>query len=148
MNITNLVPNVSSPLLSTTFVSEPKGEVQAILLVEDDGALRRYLQIILQRAGFNVVTAKDGLDAQTKFSTDSFVAIVSDGMMPRMSGYELCRYVRQHEKLSQTPFVLLSGLEQEDYTTKLNEKADLYLSKPVSPNDLVSHLERLLPNAA
>lgn len=147
MNVTNLVPNLSSPP-PVNFVSEPKAVEQSILLVEDDGALRRYLQIILERAGFNVVTAKDGLEARTKISTDSFVAIVSDGMMPRMSGYELCSYVRQHERISQTPFVLLSGLEQEDYTSKLNEKADLYLSKPVSPNDLVSHLERLLPNAA
>lgn len=147
MNVTNLVPNISSPPLAN-FVSEPKALEQSILLVEDDGALRRYLQIVLERAGFSVVTAKDGIDAQSKISSDSFIAIISDGMMPRMSGYELCRYVRQNEKCSQTPFVLLSGLEQEDYITKLNEKADLYLSKPVSPNDLVSHLERLLPSAA
>lgn len=151
MNITNLVPNSNSPLLSSNFATEPKSEDQTILLVEDDSALRRYLQIILERAGFNVVTARDGMDAMSKISTCLVDVVVSDAIMPRMDGYELCNFVRKHERLTQTPFILLSGLEQDEEDNcdkEFIERADVYLSKPVSPDDLVSHIGRLLPTAA
>jgi DNA-binding response OmpR family regulator len=148
MNVPNLVPDFSSPLLTSGFVSEPKCEEKAILLVEDDSALRRYLQIILERSGFYVVTARDGMDAMSKLETYSFAVIVTDGVMPYLDGYELCRFVRKHETLSQTPVILLSGLDHEDSDEELNARADVYLSKPVSPDDLVRHLESLMPIAA
>jgi adenylate cyclase len=148
MNVPNLVSDSDSPLLSSGFVSKPKCEEKAILLVEDDSALRRYLQIVLERSGFNVVTARDGVDAMSKLETYSFAVIVTDGVMPYIDGYELCRFVRKHEMLSQTPVVLLSGLDHEDSDEELNAKADVYLSKPVSPDDLVRHLENLMPIAA
>lgn len=148
MNVPNLVPDSGSPLLRSGFITKLKCEEKAILLVEDDSALRRYLQIMLERSGFNVVTARDGIDAKSKLETYSFAVIVTDGVMPYLDGYELCRFVRKHETLSQTPVVLLSGLDREDSDEDLNAKADVYLSKPVSPDDLVRHLENLMPIAA
>ena len=142
----------NSSTLSQGFMPEVTTGAPPVLLVEDDHALRRYLQIILERSGFNVVTAKDGVDAHSKFSIHRFAAVVSDAIMPRMDGYELCRFVRTHETLSNTPFILLSGLDHEGESNEVlnqsNEMADVYLSKPVSPDTLVSHLGRLLPTAA
>lgn len=152
MSATGALSNTNSSPLTQGLIPEVKTEAPPVLLVEDDHALRRYLQIILERSGFNVVTARDGVDAKSKFTIYRFAAIVSDAIMPRMDGYELCRFVRKHETLSNTPFILLSGLDHEGESSEVlnesNEMADVYLSKPVSPDTLVSHLGRLMPTAA
>ncbi len=147
MTTANLVTNTGTPVLSPEFLNDTQYNKQPVLLVEDDGALRRYLQLTLERNGFEVITARDGLDATNKLMSHSFSLVVTDAMMPRMTGYDLCRFVRRNEKLSSLPVILLSGLDHDDWDNEQSseERANVYLSKPVSPDDLVCHLKQLLP---
>jgi DNA-binding response OmpR family regulator len=119
-----------------------------ILIVEDDRAIRRYLEVILQRAGYSVIVAADGLEAMKAALTSSVDAVVTDAMMPHLSGYELCRFLRHHPKLARLPVVLLSGFERADAVHEANDRPDVYLAKPVRPEELTGCLARLLLKAA
>ena len=113
-----------------------------ILLAEDDSSMRRFVEIILQQAGYEVLTAEDGLQAmQTALVTD-IDALVADAVMPHLSGYDLCRMLRaQTENL---PLIILSGLEQNN--TGIDDCiADVFLVKNANlKNDLTAALEKLL----
>ena len=118
-----------------------------VLLVEDDRSICRYLEVILQRAGFEVTTAADGLEGMKAALSACFDAVVTDAIMPHLNGYELCRFLRRHPTLARLPVVLLSGVEQPSQSPDANERADAYLSKPVRPEELTGCVERLLVGA-
>ena len=116
-----------------------------VLLVEDDWALRRYLAVVLERAGYRVVPAADGLEAmKAALSQMRFDAVVTDAVMPHLGGHELCRFLRRHPKLSSLPVVLLSGADQTAASPDASERADIYLFKPVRPEELTACLAGLL----
>ncbi len=119
-----------------------------ILIVEDDRSIRRYLEVILQRAGYCVIVASDGLEAMKAALTSAIDAVVTDAIMPHLSGYELCRFLRHHPKLSHLPVVLLSGFERAEAAHETNDRPDVYLAKPVRPDELTGCLARLLLKAA
>jgi CheY-like chemotaxis protein len=119
-----------------------------ILVVEDDRAIRRYLEVILERNGYRVVAAADGLEAMKAALNGDVDAVVTDAIMPHLSGIELCRFLRHHPKLSRLPVVLLSGFESARAAHETNDRPDVYLAKPVRPDELVNCLARLLLKAA
>lgn len=138
-------PN-QSPLPASTLESpHTRGTV---LIVEDDRSIRRYLEVILQRAGYCVVSAADGLEAMKAALTSSVDAVVTDAIMPHVNGYELCRFLRHHPKLARLPVVLLSGFERADTAQEAFDRPDYYLAKPVRPDELIGCLARLLLKAA
>jgi DNA-binding response OmpR family regulator len=98
---------------------------KTVLLAEDDASMRRFLEIILKNAGFEVIAEEDGLAAmQTAFNT-SIDAVIADAIMPNMTGYDLCRMLRNNPDKKDIPLVILSGL---DSTNEAN-LADAYLVK-------------------
>ena len=129
-------------------ISLPQGGRGTILIVEDDRSIRRYLEVILQRAGYCVISAADGLEAMKAALTSAVDAVVTDAIMPHLSGYELCRFLRHHPRLSGLPVVLLSGFERADAAREVNDRPDVYLAKPVRPEELTGCLARLLLKAA
>ena len=116
---------------------------ECVLLVEDDPALRRYLEIVLQRAGYEVLSAGDGLEAMKFLLSDTVNVIVTDALMPNLDGYELCRFVRSSEHLAHLPIILLSALDPKNSTDEA-EQVDAFLAKPVSPEDLLSRITEVL----
>jgi DNA-binding response OmpR family regulator len=116
---------------------------ETILLVEDDRSIRRYLQVILQRAGYIVITAGDGLEAMKVAMTTHVDAVVTDAIMPHINGHELCRFLRSQSALASLPVILLSGLENVQATMS-EDGANVYMAKPVSPTELINCLEQLL----
>ena len=127
----------------TPFLAEPPEGPQCVLLVEDDPALRRYLEVVLQRAGYVVLTAGDGLEAMKVLLTLQVDIIVTDALMPNLDGYELCRFVRNSDHLAHLPIILLSALDPKNSTDE-SEQVDAFLAKPVSPEDLLACIEKLL----
>ena len=123
--------------------SEGLLERALVLLVEDDRALRRYLEIVLERAGYDVISAGNGLEAMKLALTSPIDIVVTDAMMPDLNGYELCRFLKNSPQLSHLPIVLLSARERKEGSWE-SEQADAFLSKPVSAADLTGCLERLL----
>jgi CheY-like chemotaxis protein len=114
-----------------------------VLLAEDDNALRRYLQITLERAGYEVIPAADGLEAMKLVLTTPVDIVITDAMMPNLNGHEFCRFLRNNPKLSDVPVVLLSALERKT-ASREEVLADAFLSKPVSAEVLVDCLVGLL----
>lgn len=114
-----------------------------ILLVEDDNALRRYVEVTLQRAGYEVLAAADGLAAMKLALTSAVDIVITDAMMPNLSGHELCRFLRNSPQLSHIPIILLSGLERKEGTQE-EGYADAVFSKPVSAEDLTECVAELL----
>lgn len=111
-----------NPLSSICPVQENK-----ILLAEDDPAIRRLLEVTLQKAGYNVLSAEDGLAALQLAISNNIEAIVADAIMPNLTGHDLCRILRQNPAFQETPFIILSGLEKEfDWESNL---ADAFIQK-------------------
>lgn len=112
-----------------------------VLLVEDDDSMRRFIEVILNRAGYETVSAKDGLEGLNLTLEQKFDAIVADAIMPNLSGYDLCRMVKQNPHSQDTVYILLSGLENNNG----HDLADAYLTKSQNLKDeLIAKLSELL----
>lgn len=114
-----------------------------VLLAEDDRALRRFFEVVLERAGYKVITAADGLEAMKMALSIPIDIVVTDAVMPNLSGHEFCRFLRNSQTLSHLPVILLSGLERKEPNHD-TEQIDAFLSKPVSGESLVECIEGLL----
>ncbi len=119
------------------------GRRTRVLLAEDDRALRRFLEVVLERAGYKVIPAADGLEAMKVALSMPIDIVVTDAMMPNLSGHEFCRFLRNSQTLSHLPVILLSALERKEANQNA-EQVDAFLSKPVSAESLVVCIEKLL----
>ena len=113
------------------------------MLAEDDNALRRFLMVVLERAGYDVISASDGIEAMKIALSQPIDVVITDSMMPNLNGHEFCRFIRSSQKLSHLPIILLSALEPKEITQNV-EQADAFLSKPVTGEVLVDCIEKLL----
>jgi CheY-like chemotaxis protein len=120
----------------------------AILLVEDDKVLRRYLEVLLRRAGYAVVSAADGVEAIKIACASTPAAVITDAVMPRLGGHELCRILRSRDEHARLPIILLSGAARGDANGDACAHADAHLTKPVRAEELIDCLKRLVARAA
>jgi len=105
-----------------------------LLLVDDDTDLLDVTAYALRREGFNVIVATDGAQALQRFEHEQPDLVVSDVIMPRVDGFDLCQKVRQ---ASTTPVILLTGLNNEEQIIRgFQLGADDYVTKPFSPRQL------------
>ena len=103
---------------------------KSLLLVEDSIVTRIQEKRILEGAGYEVITAVDGVNAWNILASRSFDAIVSDIMMPNMDGLELTAKIRANKKFADIPIILVTSLASEDDRRKgLEAGADAYISK-------------------
>jgi CheY-like chemotaxis protein len=117
-----------------------------ILLAEDDAAMRRFLEITLQRAGYEVTSAEDGLAAMKIALSERFDAVVADSVMPNLTGHDLCRMLRQNPAFKNVPLIILSGLEQRISANIEEDCADNFLVKGGElKEELINALSNLLP---
>lgn len=131
------LPNIAPSAISATVCQ------RRLLLVEDDRAVQRYLQVILQRAGYEVICAADGLEAMKIALSQPIDAVVTDAIMPHFSGQEFCRFLRSYPTLSTLPVILLSAFGNTP-APEGDGHADVCLTKPVKPEELISRLARLI----
>ncbi|MCU0255546.1 MAG: response regulator [Vicinamibacterales bacterium] len=81
----------------------------AILVAEDDPNIRRILEVVLRRQGFQVTTVPDGKEAVAALESGSFDCVLVDGMMPEMDGVEVCRWVKGNPRTAALPVVMLTA---------------------------------------
>lgn len=116
-----------------------------ILVVDDDAAIQKLISVILTRSGHDVRTAShpvEALDLMKVFVPD---LVISDVVMPYMTGLEFLEKMREDEKLARVPFMLLSShAERADVRRGMNLGADDYLPKPFTPADLNGAVEARL----
>ncbi len=119
-----------------------------ILVAEDSPTQAARLIHALEDRGFTVSSAADGERALALYNSDAFDLVVSDVMMPGMTGYELCRAIKSNSAKPPVPVVLLTSLsEPMDVIQGLECGADNFIRKPYDTDDLVGRVDRILANA-
>ena len=135
----------ADPAQPASVADQSKG---CVLLAEDDRSVRRYLEVTLQRSGYTVITASDGLEAMKLALSSRIDVVVTDAIMPHLSGQQLARFVRSNAKLARVPIVLLTGQENKTAAAAPDDPIDAFLYKPVKAEELTNCLASLLrPNS-
>lgn len=116
-----------------------------ILLVDDEPDILEIVGYNLQKEGFQILTAKNGVDAVKKAQKEEPHLIIMDVMMPEMDGIEACERIRKIPELSKTIIAFLTA-RSEDYSQLAGFEvgADDYITKPIKPKVLVSKVKALL----
>lgn len=114
-----------------------------ILIVDDESRMRKLVRDFLERAGYYVLEAGDGLEAMEIFYENKGIdLLILDIMMPKMDGWQVCREVRQNSKV---PIIMLTARSDErDELQGFELGVDEYISKPFSPKILVARVEAVL----
>ncbi|MDA9532892.1 MULTISPECIES: response regulator [unclassified Bradyrhizobium] len=113
-----------------------------ILIVDDEGHIREVIRVALKKAGMDVIEARDGKEALSRFAADRPDLIVLDIGMPEFDGLDVCREIR---KTSDVPILFLSARDEEiDRILGLEIGGDDYVTKPFSPRELVARVNVIL----
>ncbi|EQD88031.1 DNA-binding response OmpR family regulator [Saccharopolyspora erythraea NRRL 2338] len=122
--------------------SQDVGDCSRLLLVEDDAVLREATQLALERYGYDVRTAVDGLAGWEEFQADAPQVAVLDVMLPNLDGIELCRRIRG---CSHVPVLMLSArTDPLDVVQGLEAGADDYVVKPFDTSVLVARIRSVV----
>ena len=118
----------------------------SVLVVDDEPMTRDLIRLMLQRAGFIVREAADGLDALRRIEIDGLPdVIILDVMMPNMDGLTLCRELRQRADTVTLPVIMLSAkTAQSAINEGLEAGATKYLTKPIARQELLASLNEVL----
>ncbi|MEH1969325.1 response regulator [Nostoc sp.] len=117
----------------------------SILVVDDNPDLRTYVSEIFRRNGYHVQTARNGYEGHSIAKEIIPSLIVTDLMMPLVSGLEMIQMIRNEEKLKGTPIILLTAKVDEETRIEGTEHgADAYLAKPFNDRELLAEVRNLL----
>jgi DNA-binding response OmpR family regulator len=118
----------------------------SVLVVDDEPMTRDLVRLMLERAGFKVREAEDGVDALRKVEMDGVPDIfILDVMMPNMDGLTLCRELRKQEGTAETPVIMLSAkTAQAAVNEGIEAGATKYLTKPIARAELIANLKSVL----
>jgi diguanylate cyclase (GGDEF)-like protein len=125
-----LVSTVRAHLAASQTSNDMPGEGRVVLVVDDEPKQLKLLATYLANLGFGVTTAKDGAEALSKAEIIFPDAVISDVLMPRLDGFELCMAIRKHPRLGKIPVVLL--------TNNYDDWADKRLAADIGANALVT----------
>ena len=120
-----------------------------VLVIEDDFDLRRLYAEELERAGYDVSEAHNGLQAVEKASELVPDAIVTDLGLPGIDGYELCRRIHRNVRLERVPIIAITGryFSESDVARARREGCQAVLIKPFVGDDLVAEVRKALSSA-
>jgi DNA-binding response OmpR family regulator len=115
---------------------------ETVLLVDDDAALLEVMSIVLSSEGYRVITAADGAEALKKVGGEGLNLVVLDVMLPRISGFEVLKKIREK---SDVPVVMLTAKSQSvDKVVGLELGADDYITKPFDTKELLARIRAIL----
>lgn len=114
-----------------------------ILVVDDEANMRRLVKDFLNKKGYTVLEAADGMEALNAFYNNSDIAVILlDVMMPKLDGWQVCREIRE---TSQVPIMMLTARSDErDELLGFELGVDEYITKPFSPKIVVARVEAIL----
>ena len=116
-----------------------------VLIVEDEDTLIELLEYNFKKEGYTVETATDGESALDKILFKSPDLIILDWMLPKLSGIELCRQIRNTKQIKNIPVIMLTARgEERDRLKGLEMGADDYVTKPFSINELLARAKAVL----
>lgn len=115
-----------------------------VLVCDDERHIVRLIQVNLERQGYNVVTAFDGKDGLEKIRAEKPDLVVLDVMMPYMDGFEVLKTIRKEPETEALPVIMLTAKAQDkDVFEGYHYGADMYLTKPFNPMELVTFVKRI-----
>lgn len=115
-----------------------------VLIVDDEPYILRSLSFVLEREGFQVVTASEGDGALAKIREHRPPLVFLDIMLPNRSGYEVCAAVKEDPELAGTHIVMLSAKGQQiDRERGMLGGADEYMTKPFSPREIIEYVQNI-----
>jgi len=118
---------------------------ERILIIEDDKHISRLVKYNLEKSGYDCSVAASGEDAFKMLDKEQVDLIILDIMLPRMDGFEVCRRIKQEDRLKDIPIVMLTAKGEEvDRVVGLELGADDYIVKPFSPRELVLRIKAIL----
>ena len=118
---------------------------QKILVVDDDSTSRRLMSHILNREGYDVATASDGVEALELMADDPAEILITDRMMPNMDGVELLKAVRQSPIYGHIPVIIVTAnSDARDQPEAEAAGATAFLTKPVGSTELLATVQRAL----
>jgi two-component system KDP operon response regulator KdpE len=120
--------------------------VKKVLIVDDDAIMRKLVEQIVLRSGNKFFSAQNGTDGLNQFYAHRPDLVILDITMPMMSGWEVCRHIRQ---FSNVPIIMLTAMGGErDIVRGLQEGADDYVTKPFNANILQARIQAALRRSA
>ncbi len=116
-----------------------------VLIVDDESDNITFVETVLKKEGFTVISAGDGMEGFEKAVAELPDLIVLDVQMPKMNGFEVFEKLRQEGSTKQIPVIMLTGIREkvgigfnaEDMKEYYGEKPNGYVEKPISPEELV-----------
>lgn len=115
---------------------------ETVLLVDDDSALLEVMSIVLTSEGYRAITAEDGAEALKAVRQESLDLVILDVMLPRMSGFEVLKKLREY---SDVPVIMLTAKSQSvDKVVGLELGADDYITKPFDTKELLARIKAIM----
>ena len=149
MLIINPVQLVARAILTigtaVSSVIEPEQAKYRVMVVDDSLTMRKVLSRLLEREGFEVIVAKDGIDAMQILLETTPDAILTDIEMPRMDGFALARNVRDDARTANTPLIMISSRTADKHQNLAKDiGVDAFFGKPVQDEELVNKVNELI----
>jgi two-component system, chemotaxis family, chemotaxis protein CheY len=132
-------------------MSDTQPQVEEFIVVAEDSAPNRNILVhLLKRIGYKVLDFDNGKKAWEGLQANldkNIVAVLSDIMMPEMSGIELLRHIRNHDKVKDIPVVLITAVTEKEYIAESKElKVNGYILKPVTADRIRTKFKELFPH--
>lgn len=127
--------------MNTSSASAPR-----VLIVDDEPNIVMSLEFLMRRNGYEVSIARNGTEALEAIDRESHAVILLDIMMPDVDGYQVCQHIKSRPDRREAKVIFLSAKSREsDIKRGYEAGADLYLTKPFSPRQLMEKVRSLTP---
>ncbi|HXN28296.1 MAG TPA: response regulator [Candidatus Acidoferrales bacterium] len=120
-----------------------------VYFIDDSATMREVIKIAFRKENINVITCADAASALAQFGDSAPDAVITDVIMPDKDGYEVCQFIKEHERFGKTPVILMSGVVNRTVAERaMQVRADELVRKPFQPQDLIARVKSLLNPAA
>jgi two-component system phosphate regulon response regulator PhoB len=128
--------------------------MKKVLIVDDDADVRKFVSKLIERAGYEAIEAKNGIEGMGKVREDKPDLIILDVLMPKQSGIRMYRELKTDEPLKDIPVIMLSAIapksffrSQEvlaEFAGKPVPEPEAYMEKPEEPEELIALMQKIL----
>lgn len=116
-----------------------------VYFIDDSATMREVIKIAFHREEMEVITCHDASSAMDLMDHSAPNVVITDVIMPGRDGYEVCQYIKQHPRFSQTPVILMSGVVNKGVAERaFAVRANELIRKPFQPQDLIARVRHLL----
>jgi len=119
-----------------------------VLIVDDEPNILMSLDFLMRKEGYEVFIARDGSEAMAIVDSEKPEIVVLDIMMPKVDGYQVCEYIKKKSNYDMRVIFLSAKTKEEDIKKAYEIGADLFLTKPFSPRNLIRNIKEIANKVA